>query len=119
MMIGALLFAFTLAGPSNPNGASITKDFGCNGFVPNADGTQGPFFFTENKSQSVITPSGNTKVICHFDIPAGLSPRKATHAKNFLCNTFLGVTSDSSMVANPGGKATLTCSIKALALASA
>ena len=93
------------------NAATITKDFGCGGFVPDANGNFASGL-TTLESHSVVTSSGNTKLVCHFDIPAGQEPAKATHAAGFGCNTFLGFTTDSKMVATPGGKATLTCSVK-------
>ena len=88
-----------------PQAATVTKDFGCNGFVPGGGG----LFTTE--SHSVVTSSGVTSLICKFDIPAGGEPAKATHADGFRCNTFLGSTTESRMVASPGGNATLTCKI--------
>ncbi|KAJ5378101.1 uncharacterized protein N7496_005510 [Penicillium cataractarum] len=99
-----------LAQPSS-NAASITKDFICFGFVPTLNGGIGPGLSTEN-GHSVVTSSGNTKLICNFDVPDDLEPTTATHASGFHCNTFLGQTTDSTMVANPGGKAVLTCEIK-------
>lgn len=94
------------------NAATITKDFGCGGFVPTEDGDFGSGLFSAEGSHSVATSSGNTKLVCHFDIPEGLEPARATHAEGFVCGTFLGLTTDSKMVATPGGTATLTCSVK-------
>jgi hypothetical protein len=91
--------------------AWVEKDFSCGGFVPTPDGGIGPFLST-NKGHSVVTPSGNTKLICNFNIPDSLQPAKATHAEGFLCGTFMGDTSDSTMVATPGGKAVLTFEVK-------
>lgn len=92
------------------NAATVNKDLSCGGFVPGSIPTVS-LFTTEG--HSVVTSSGNTSLTCHFDIPAGQEPSKATHAEGFLCGTFLGVTTDSRMVATPGGTATLTCVIHA------
>ena len=61
---------------------------------------------------SVVTSSGNTSLVCKFDIPAAITPTdSARRAEGFLCGTYLGFTRDSKMVATPGGQATLTCKI--------
>ena len=93
------------------NAATVTKDAGCRGFVPDANGNAASGLFTL-ESHSVVTSSGNTKLVCHFDIPEGKEPAEVTRAEGFGCGTFLGFTNDSKMVATPGGRATLTCSIK-------
>lgn len=112
----ALAFTGAATAPIAPaiaqseNAATITKDFGCGGFVPTEEGDPGTALFTD-RTVSAATSSGNVKLVCHFDIPEGLEPASATHASGFLCNTYLGLTTDSKMVATPGGKAVLTCEI--------
>ncbi len=93
------------------NAANINKDFGCGGFVPSASGGFASFLVSFDGTHSVVTSSGVTSLVCHFDIPAGQEPAKATQASGFGCGTFLGFTTDSKMVASPGGRATLTCRI--------
>ena len=93
------------------NSASITKDFGCGGFVPSPTGGFASGLVSFDGTHSVVTSSGVTSLVCHFDIPAGREPAKATHAEGFRCGTFMGPTIDSKMVASPGGRATLTCKI--------
>lgn len=100
-----------LAQSPNDAKATIFKDFSCGGFVPTPDGGSA-FPLSTDQSHSVVTPSGNTKLICDFNIPDGQQPSKATHAENFLCGTPMGITTDSIMIATPGGKAVLTCEIK-------
>lgn len=89
----------------------MERDFACGGFVPTEDGGFGPFLVSTLKTHSVVTSSENTSLICHFDIPEGLEPETATHAEGFGCGTFMGGTTDTKMVATPGGKAVLICKI--------
>ena len=93
------------------NGATVTKDLGCGGFVPTASGGVGAIIFTTEGSV-VIKGNGSTSLSCHFDIPPGLEPKTTTRASGFLCNTWLGSTTDSRMLASSGGNATLTCRIR-------
>jgi hypothetical protein len=115
LLIGAGIVALTLAAqaPIQASPAVTIDEFGCGGFVPTASGGFGSFLVTNEKTHSVVTSSGNTMLVCHFEIPAGQEPSRATRAEGFFCGTFLGVTTDSKMVATPGGRATLTCTIKA------
>ena len=93
--------------------AVVMNEFGCGGFVPNADTEDGfpalAFLSTNEKTHSVATKSGVTTLTCHFDHIVDLP--HATGAKGFLCGTYLGLTDDSKMIATPGGKATLVCKI--------
>ena len=94
-------------------GAEVTKDGGCTGFVPSDTLDGQPWLETlfTTETQGVVTPSGNTKLTCQFD--HGTPIKHANSARGFLCNTYLGLTNESKMTASPGGKATLTCWIKA------
>jgi hypothetical protein len=96
---------------AQPNPAVVINGEGCNGFVPTADGDFGPGLFTPDGLHAVLTPSGNQKLTCQFDIPEGAEPARATRASGFLCGTNFGFTSDTRMVATPGGQATLTCHV--------
>lgn len=93
------------------SGATVTKDLGCGGFVPTASGGVGALIVT-TESSVVIKGNGSTSLSCHFNIPAGLEPKTTTRARGFPCNTFLGSTTDSRMLASSGGNATLTCRIR-------
>jgi len=89
--------------------ATIIKDGGCIGFIPTASGTMGTLIVTADEARVVGTKEGVVSLVCHFDIPAGLEPVVATRAEGFLCGTFFGLTTESKMVATPGGRATLIC----------
>ena len=118
------VFAFGLAAsvavPTNAQaagGATITKDFGCGGFVPTATGGIGTPLFTTEAASSVVSGNGSTTLTCHFDIPAGAEPAKTTRVSGFVCNVFdasgaLHSTTDSRMQASSGGNATLSCRIR-------
>jgi len=93
------------------NGATVTKDLGCGGFVPTALGGIGALIYTTEGSV-VVKGNGSTSLSCHFNIPAGLEPKTTTRSRGFLCNTFIGSTTDSRMLASSGGNATLTCRIR-------
>jgi hypothetical protein len=55
---------------------------------------------------AVITPSGNTKLTCHFEGPPIV---QTTVGKGFLCSTPLGETTESHYVYTKSGNVTLTC----------
>lgn len=99
------------ASAQSANAANISKDFGCGGFVPTASGGFGSFLVSFDGTHSTTNSAGVTSLVCHFDIPAGQEPATATRAEGFLCGTFLGLTTNSKMVASPGGQATLTCKV--------
>ena len=112
----AVALAFTLstvprAAMAQSGGATVTKDLGCGGFVPTASGGVGAIIFTTEGSV-VIKGNGSTSLSCHFDIPPGQEPKTTTRARGFPCNTYLGSTMDSRMLASSGGNATLTCRIR-------
>ena len=112
--LGLIMASLPIAAPAtaqSANAATITKDFGCGGFVPTASGGFGSFLVSFDGTHSTTNSAGVTSLVCHFDIPAGQEPATATRAEGFLCGTFLGLTNDSKMVASPGGQATLTCKI--------
>jgi hypothetical protein len=83
-------------------GAFVIKDQFCVALHPN-----GSFLFT-NDTHIVVTPSGRTKLTCHFDGP----PAKETvNQKNFLCFALGNPTTDSHFVYTKSGQGTLTCHI--------
>jgi len=85
------------------NSATITKDFGC-GLM---DG-DGGFTFSD-ASHSVITSSGNNIVKCSATVVN--SQGKAVNYNDFLCGTFLGLTTNSHETVSASGQATLTCKV--------
>ena len=113
----AVALAFTLstvprAAMAQSGGATVTKDLGCFGFVPTASGGVGTTKLQTDEGSVVVKGNGSTSLSCHFDIPPGLEPKTTTRARGFLCNTYLGKTTDSRMLASSGGNATLTCRIR-------
>lgn len=99
-----------VAHAQSANAAYVNSDFTCGGFVPNPDGSPGTFLIGSD-SHTVSNNGNQTILTCHFTIPAGSEPATATHGDGFLCGTYLGLTTDSRMTANPGGNAVLTCRI--------
>jgi hypothetical protein len=105
----AALLAVVPTTPALADGAVITPDGSCGGFVPNADGSQGATLFGEI-SLSNTTKSGNFNITCKFDVPDELVPSKTRKASGFPCafpdNT---LATYSRMVVTPGGSGSLTC----------
>ena len=108
-------FALTMATQptaAEASGATIGKDLPCVGFIPTASGADSGIYLVSSESVVLIKGNGSTSSSCHFDIPPGLEPKTTTRASGFLCNTWLGSTTDSRMLASSGGNATLTCRIR-------
>jgi len=112
LVAAAAFFGTPLLGSNgsttHADGATVIDDVGC--ALMAADSGLPSDLFT-NESLSVATPSGNTTLTCHFDIPAGEEPAKALRNSGFDCGTGLGLTTNSRSVATPGGKALLRCQI--------
>jgi hypothetical protein len=93
--------------------AAVINDFGCSGFVPDENGDVLEWITTE-KSHSVETGSGISKMTCHFD--HGVDLPQAYGAQGFVCGVFVDgivtATTDSMMLATPGGQAVLVCKLK-------
>ena len=105
----AALLTLMPATPALADGAVITPDGICGGFVPNEDGSSGPAIFGEI-SLSNSTKSGNLNITCKFDVPDELVPSRTRKAANFICGFPDGSTSTNSrMVVTPGGNGSLTC----------
>ncbi|GAA4744209.1 hypothetical protein [Flavisolibacter ginsenosidimutans] len=85
------------------NGAFIANDFTC-GLI---DG-DGNFAFAD-ASHTVITSSGNSVLKCSATVPN--STGKAVNYNDFLCGTFIGLTTDSHETVSASGQATLTCKV--------
>src|SRR6266545_8127531 len=85
-------------------GAMVLRDIGCgidlNG-VP-------PFVAFTDNARIVATPSGRAVLVCHAEIPSGLS--SAVIVEDLLCFVGpAGVTDQSHTVITPSGKVLLTC----------
>jgi hypothetical protein len=83
-------------------GAVVIKEQFCFAFLPPA-----PYVET-NEHQEVNTPSGNTKLTCHFQGPP---IEETTVQKDFFCGTLFGLTTESYFVYTKSGQGTLTCYI--------
>lgn len=109
--------------PSTPAAAAVINpdSDSCIGQVPNADGQlSGPEI---NGSLIIRDNNSWTTMTCHFDIPAGLEPIKATHARDFPCGIVLPPTEpdgDGTLVfadesrasASSGGRMVMTCRLR-------
>jgi hypothetical protein len=82
--------------------AIVINDFGCG--MQDGDGG---FVFTDI-SHTVITSSENSTLKCSVKGVAN-STGKAVQYKDFICGTFLGLTTNSHTVVSASGNATLTC----------
>jgi hypothetical protein len=83
--------------------AVLIKEFECAAFLPPA-----PPLYTNEQTQSVITPSGTTKLTCQFE---GEPIEETMIQTDFVCGTFLGLTTESNFVYTKSGQGTLTCHI--------
>lgn len=104
------LALISLPAQAQGNGATVVREFGC--FLASQDSGLPIDIFTDEKTHSVSTPSGNSVLKCHFVVPEGFEPQSAINRAGFPCGTFLGLTFDSKSVVTPGGKAHLTCQVK-------
>src|SRR5215213_4773460 len=106
----ALAFNISATPAQAQGGATVIKRFVCV-ITPEDSGL--PFvLFTDVATHEVDTPSGNSILQCHFDIPKGFKPAHTSHHKGFLCSTFLGLTTNSRAITTKGGKVLLTCQVK-------
>src|SRR5215213_4911722 len=108
----AASIAFTISTmPAQAHGgATVIKRFVC--VIPPEDSGLTFVLFTDVAAHEVDTPSGNTILQCHFDIPKGFKPAHTLHHESFLCSTFLGLTTNSRAITTKGGKVLLTCQVK-------
>jgi hypothetical protein len=78
----------------------------------------GPLLSTEDEIHTVATSKGNVKLMCHFDLPKDFHLSRPFKDSGFLCGIYLAddhyvFTTRTTFLATPGGRATLTCEIKA------
>ena len=116
MKLSTLLYPFMLvlfSASVYAESAAVIDDFECMGFVPDgAGGSLGNIYTTD--SNKVLTKKGVRILTCHFDHRFQL--QQATGAQGFLCGIFLEdgteeLTSDTKLLATPGGRALLECRI--------
>jgi hypothetical protein len=115
--VGVLVLGMSTAHAGSPNAAVVLKDLdhpsGCFFMMPNSLVP----LSTTDEIHTTATSSGNVRLTCHFNIPEGFEPARAVKASGFLCGIFLpsetAFTTNTEMVANPGGRATLKCQVRA------
>ena len=90
---------------SNPQSASIFRDFGCALF----DGDDN--LTLADASKTVVTSSGNGNLKCSAQVSLPLDG-KAHVLKGFGCNTQAGFTTKTHSTVSASGKSTLTCQVK-------
>ena len=103
--VGIIVLALPV--PAVADGATVINDFGCTLTAADA-GLSAALHTTE--SHAVVTPSGNTQLTCHFDVPPAIAPSGTLHHEGFLCGTQGGFTRDSRSVTNKN-EALLVCTI--------
>jgi hypothetical protein len=125
--IGLLISLIALAPAygQNEEAAIVLKDLdhptGCYATSLDPDGDP---LFTKTRIHTVANSSGNVKLTCHFDLPKDVHLSRPFKDFGFLCGIYLPknknaddfhyvFTTRTSFQANPGGKATLICEIKA------
>jgi hypothetical protein len=111
ILCATALVSFLPAAPALAEGATVTTEGLCFGFIPTAEGGTSEDFLT-GTLHSVVTKNGSTSLVCKFTFDAGII-ETARRASDFLCFTFAGSTTDTRMVASPDGYATLHCRINA------
>ena len=109
LLCASALIMVLPATPALADGAVITPDGICGGFVPNEDGSAGDFLLGEI-SLSNSTKSGNLNITCKFDVPEELVPPRTRKASNFICGFPDGtITTNSRMIVTSGGSGSLSC----------
>ncbi len=111
LITGLALVVLTTGPAAQADGATVISDFGC-GILP-ADSGLPVFLFTDEKSHSVQSPSGNVTLTCHFTIPEAFLPSATMQHSGFLCSTAFGLTTNTWSVTTKGGTVLLRCQIKA------
>ena len=100
-------------GVARASAANVVQDFACTILLPGG-GT-----IEADESHVVETSSGNVQFKCQGTIPEGSEPENTERVEGNECITPFGITFDTVNQYNPGGQATLTCTIKASASAPA
>jgi hypothetical protein len=103
----ALVMAAMVAASALPIAAQADGETGIHEGSPSCFFMEPGFDNLETSDRhAVITPSGNTKLTCHFEGP---TIAQTTVGKGFLCSTPLGETTQSHFVYTKRGNVTLTC----------
>ncbi len=114
VVVALVCLSGVLATADPGGGATVITEFGC--VIVPADWSVSFALFTTD-SHSVVTPSGNSKLTCHFEIPDGEAPDRAVRFKDFNCSTFAGLTTNSWSVSSTQeddvlGTVLLQCMVK-------
>ena len=109
LLTGLAALSLGITSPAVADGATVAMEFGCQ-ISPRDSGLSAPLF--TNETHSVITPSGRTTLVCHFDVPEELQGEvsRAMKQSGFGCSTLHGFTQDSFAVTNKN-RVLLNCSI--------
>jgi hypothetical protein len=111
LMIGTVLFA------DSENSAYVYNhsDEGKNCHTVPQIGYAGELS-TTSEIQLVRTKNGNAKITCHFDIPEGQEPIEMFESEGWMCgfhaDGLLVWTTHSKFVADPDGRAMVSCHYK-------
>lgn len=110
LLIALLLVLLVPVVSSAAGPAAVIRNFGCV-LTDNASGL-GTTLYTTNKTQEVLSASGQVRLTCHFRIPPGYRPARNAHYDGFLCATNYGLTTNSRSVISRDSTAHLVCIIK-------
>jgi hypothetical protein len=111
----AALLTILPATPALADGAIVAHDGICGGALPDENGELTDIFFL-GTSNSRTTKSGITTVTCHFNLPPEVITSGNLKARGFPCYTREnsgGLTYDTRMNVSRGGRAVMTCRLKA------
>lgn len=113
MLGAAAMLTIVPATPALAEGSIVVNGDECSGFVPTEDGEFDPDALLTTTDSHQVKRGNWVTVTCHFDIPEGLEPAKATRAYGVECTIpGYGPTTDTRMSASPGGRAVGTCRIR-------
>lgn len=115
VVVALVCLSGVLATAEPGGGATVITELGC--IIIPADWSGDAVLFTTD-SHSVVTPSGNSKLTCHFEIPDGDAPDRAMRFQGFPCGTPGGLTTNTWSVSSTQeddvlGTVLLQCMIKA------
>ena len=95
LLFAALVVAVWVQGaaPAMGLGATSIDEFRCT--LPRSVSGLRVDLSTDSQAYAVATPSGQTLLQCHFDIPDGFQPDRTFKNEGFRCKTFKGTTFNS------------------------
>ncbi len=106
-----LVFILSIALPKVAfAGADVQNGVEC-ALNPLDSGLPGPDPVITTDTHSVVTPSGNSVLVCKYTGLTDMIYESAYQNAGFLCGTFAGTTYHSKVVITPSGKAIFTCHV--------